>query len=76
VRLSGRNKEHIADLECHRRPAVELILKQAFDDIDEFFAWMAMPRGRHTGREVNPDLHDLPSGDTQILLHEIGAPDA
>ena len=40
VRYFRRDEQHIAGLERHRRPALERVLQQTFDDIDELFARM------------------------------------
>ena len=40
---SVRDEQDLAGLERHWRPAVELILQHAFDDVDELFTWMTVP---------------------------------
>src|SRR5262245_52510610 len=75
VDRSGRNKQDIAGLERHRRPALELILEQAFDGVDDLFARMAVPGGDYPGREIDAHLDDLAPRNAQIVLLEIGALD-
>ena len=40
VDRSGRDEQDVAGLERHRRLALDLILQQAFEDIDDLFARM------------------------------------
>ena len=45
---SVRDEQDLAGLEGHRRPAVEPILQDAFNDVDELFAWMIVPRSSYS----------------------------
>jgi hypothetical protein len=73
MRGSVRDEQHFAGLDRHRRLAIELILKHAFDDIDELFARMAVLGGGRPRRKIDAHLDDLASRDAQIVLHEVGA---
>ena len=72
---SVRDEQHLAGLDDHRRPAVELILERTFGDVDEFFARMRVPDGRHAGTEFDEHLDDLAPGGAEIVAQEIGALD-
>src|SRR5215212_1149700 len=67
VDRSGRDEQDVAGLERHRRPALDLILQRAFEDIDNMFARMAMPAERRPGVELDARLYDLAAGDAQIV---------
>ena len=48
---SGRNEQHVAGLQRHRRLAIERVLKRAFEDIDDLFAVMRVPGRQHAWRD-------------------------
>src|SRR3954463_15723890 len=52
VDRSGRDEQDVAGLERHRRFALELVLQRAFKDIDDLFAWMAVPGERRSRGEI------------------------
>src|SRR5262245_57841328 len=76
VDRSGRDEQDVAGLERDRRLALDLILQRAFEDIDDLFARMPVPRERHSRVEVDSHLDDLASGDAEIVPLEIGAFDS
>src|SRR3954454_2677418 len=52
---SGRDEEHVAALQRHRRLAPELIFELAFEDINDFLAGMRVLAKGHAGGEVDAD---------------------
>src|SRR5262245_40385888 len=62
---SGRYEQHVARFERHRRLALDLILERAFEDVDDLFAGMRVPRGGFSGRDLDDRLDGLASEDTQ-----------
>ena len=73
VDRSGRNEQDLARLERHRRLALDLILQQAFYDIDDLFARMRMLRGYISRIEVDAHLNNLASGGAEIVPLKIGS---
>src|SRR5262249_12324555 len=55
---------------------IELILQQAFDDVGDLFARMAVRGECHSGGEVDADLDHLAAGDAEIVPREISALDS
>ena len=53
-----------------------LILQQAFDDVGDLFAWMAVRRKRHPRGEIDAHLDHLASRDAEIVPQQIGARDS
>src|SRR3954471_8381846 len=76
VDRSGRDEQDLASLERHRRLALELILQQSFDNIDDLLARMAVIGCQHPGADIDAHLDDLASRDTQIMLLQIGTLDS
>src|SRR5262249_29449612 len=76
VDRSGRDEQDVAGLKRHRRPALDLIFQQAFDDINDLFARMPVPAERHSRGEIYAHLDDLASRGAEIVSLEIGALDA
>src|ERR1700754_147900 len=72
---TGRNEVDLAGLEYDWRLAIDLVFHQAFEDIDDLFARMRVPGGRHAGVYVNAHLDGLASGGSEVLLLKIGAAD-
>jgi hypothetical protein len=62
VRYSGRDEQRVAGLEHHRRPALERVLQQAFDDVGDLFARMRVPGGGPSRRDLDERLNDIASG--------------
>src|SRR5438094_316953 len=53
VDRSGRDEQDLAGLERHRRLALQPILQQAFDGIDDLFARMVVRGGHHLRGEID-----------------------
>ena len=66
-----RDEQYVAGLERHRRLAVDLILQQAFDDVDDLFARMAVRGKCNPWGEINAHLNDLAPRGAEIVLLEI-----
>jgi hypothetical protein len=71
----GRDEKDLARLDRHRRLALDLILQQAFEDIDDLFARMQVLEGWRLWANVHTVLDDFATGNTEIVLLEIGALD-
>ena len=71
VDRSSRDEQNLARLERHRRLAVDLILQQAFDDLDDLFARMAVRGKCNPWGEINAHLNDLAPRGAEIVLLEI-----
>src|SRR3954471_15080219 len=72
---SGRNEEHVACLQFHRRLVLELIFERAFQDINDFLAGMGVLAERHAGGEVDADLDGLASGRAEVVPLQVGSRD-
>jgi hypothetical protein len=75
VDRSSRDEQDVSGLERHRRFAVELILQDPFDDIDNLFAGMRVSWSHNSGGKPDEHLDHLAPGDAQIVPLEIGALD-
>ena len=53
VDRSGRDEQDVAGLEGHRRLALQRVFPRAFEDIDDLFARMRVPRGRRSRLELD-----------------------
>src|SRR5262249_43925410 len=73
---SGRDEQNLAGFERDRRLAFKLIFERAFEDVDDLFARMGVPRGRRSRRDLDDDLERLASGDAHIVPREIDALEA
>jgi hypothetical protein len=76
VDRAGRDEQHVAGLERHRRLALDLVLQRALDDIDDLFARMRMVGESHSGVEVDAHLDRLASGRAEIVPLQIGPLDS
>jgi hypothetical protein len=63
VDRSGRDEREVADLERHRRLALDLILQRALEDMDDLFARMPVLGERHPRVGVHARLDDLAFGE-------------
>src|SRR5712671_7437184 len=73
---SGRDEEHVAGLERHRRLSLDLIFQRAGEDIDDLFARMRVVAEGHSRVEVDAYLDGLASGDTEIVPLQVGTLDS
>ena len=58
---AGWDEEDVARLERHRLSFDLVLQRRPFENIDDFFPWMPVPRGRHARVEFNDRLDDLAS---------------
>src|SRR5262245_62149961 len=72
----GRNSEDVAGMKGHRRLAFDLILQRPLEDVDDLFPRMGVPDERCFRAYVDARLDDLTSGNAEIVLLEIGAPNS
>src|SRR6185295_3784761 len=75
MRRVGGNEEDVSGLERDRRLVADLILKRAFEDVDDLFAGVGVLAERHAGREVDAYLDGLASGCTEIVPLQVGSRD-
>src|SRR5262245_48256772 len=71
VDRAGRDEQDVAGREGHRRLVLHRVFPRAFEDIDDLFARMRVPRGRRSRREFDDRLDDLTSRDAEIMPLEI-----
>ena len=73
---SGRDKEVIARVKCHRRLALNLKHERAGQDIPELLAGMGVLARCRARIEFGPELDSLASGDGKVSLlqHRTGKP--
>src|SRR5262245_65980303 len=67
------DEQNVAGLEGYRRLALERVFPRAFEDIDDLFARMRVPRSRRARRELDAHLDNLASGDAEIVALEFDA---
>src|SRR5687768_6095216 len=59
-----------------RRLAFDLILQRPFQNVDDLFARMGVLDQRRFRADVDARLDHLASGDVEVVLLEIGAPES
>src|SRR5215213_4237368 len=72
----GRDEKDLARVDRGRWLALDLILQRPFEDIDDLFARMLVLEGQRLRANVHAVLDDFASGNAEIVLLEIGAPDS
>src|SRR4051812_40834359 len=73
VGCTGGDEKDLAGFQCDRRLTIEGILQRTFDDIDDLFARMGVPRKRYSRIELDEHLVDLASGHAEIVALKVGA---
>ena len=76
VNRPGRDEQRFTGLQRHRWRAVELIFQRAFEDIGDLRPRMRVPAERDPLGEIDADLDDLASSDSEIVPHDVAARDS
>jgi hypothetical protein len=67
------NKEDIACPERYRRLSLDLILKRAFQDVDDLFARMRMSAESRSRLEVDAHLDGFASSRSKVVPLQVGS---
>src|SRR5579862_1459806 len=69
----GWDHQALASGDPCRWQAVDLVLKRPFQDVDDLFTRMLVPKKWGVGADFDPVLDDLPSGNAEVVLLDVGA---
>jgi hypothetical protein len=72
----GGDGQRVACAVCLGADPIDRVLQLAFQDVDDLFTRMPVPKRRRLRAKLDAVLDDHASGDTEVVLLQIGPPDA
>jgi hypothetical protein len=72
----GRDHQALAGADPCRWLAVDVVLQRSFQDVDDLFTRVLVPKERRGRADVDAVLDDLASRNAEVALLDIGAPES